>query len=92
MRIRTFCHKGLRRFYESGDRVALPQQLIVRIIDTLAVIEAVPHVTRIGTLPKLRLHRVKGNLSGFCSVSVSDNWRIILPMAEEECFDIGLAC
>jgi proteic killer suppression protein len=90
MRIRTFCHKGLRRFYESGDRVALPQQLIVRIIDTLAVIEAVPHVTRIGTLPGLRLHRLKGNLSGFWSVSISGNWRIIFRVDGEEVFDLDL--
>jgi len=90
MRIRSFRHKGLRRLYEVGDRVGLPQNLIVRIIDALAVIEAVPHVTRIGTLPGLRLHRLKGDLSGFWSVSISGNWRIIFRVDGEEVFDLDL--
>jgi proteic killer suppression protein len=90
MRIRTFRHKGLRRLYETGDRVGLAQNLITRIIDVLAVMEAVPHVTRIGTLPGLRLHRLKGDRSGLWSVSISGNWRIVFRVDGEEVFDLDL--
>jgi proteic killer suppression protein len=90
MRIRTFRHKGLRRLYEVGDRTGVSQKLVVRIVDVLAIVEAVPHVTRIATFPGLRLHRLKGDLAGFWSVSVSGNWRIIFRVDGDEVCDLDL--
>jgi len=73
MRIRTFRHKGLRRLYESGEDRGVPSTLLTRIVDILAIIEAAPSVARIATFPGLRVHRLKGDLAGFWSVSVSGN-------------------
>lgn len=63
---------------------------LIRIIDVLAIINAAPHVTRIGTLPGLRVHRLKGRLAGFWSVSISGNWRIIFRVEGQEAFDVDL--
>jgi proteic killer suppression protein len=88
MRIRTFRHKGLRRLYESGDRRGVSPALAARIVDILAILDAAPNVSRIGTFPGLRLHRLKGDLAEFWSLSVSGNWRVIFRV--EEVFDVDL--
>jgi proteic killer suppression protein len=64
--------------------------LQIRIVDILAIIEAAPNVERIGTFPGLRLHRLKGRLAAFWSVSVSGNWRIVFREDAGEVFDIDL--
>jgi proteic killer suppression protein len=90
MRIRTFRHKGLRRLYESGDRRGVSPALAARIVDILAILDAAPNVSRIGTFPGLRLHRLKGDLAEFWSLSVSGNWRVIFRVEAGEVFDVDL--
>ena len=79
MRIRGFRHKGLGRLYERGDGRGVPSTLLTRVVDILAIIEAAPSVARMETFPGLRVHRLKGDRTGFWSVSVSGNWRIVFP-------------
>jgi toxin HigB-1 len=90
MRIRTFRHKGLRRLYETGDGRGVPSTLLVRAVDIIAIMEAAPNVSQIGTFPGLRLHRLKGDRSNFWSLSVSGNWRIVFRVEAGEIFDIDL--
>jgi len=90
MRIRTFRHKGLRRLYEDNDRRRIPSALVIRVVDIMAIIEAAPNASRIATFPGLRLHRLKGDLADFWSVSISGNWRIIFRIEAGEIFDIDL--
>jgi proteic killer suppression protein len=90
MRIRTFRHKGLRRLYEVDDSRGVPSTLVLRINDIMAIIEAAPNVSRIDTFPGLRLHRLKGKLADFWSVSVSGNWRIIFRVEAGEVLDLDL--
>jgi proteic killer suppression protein len=90
MHIRSFRHKGLRRLYQIGDGRGVSSTFQARIVDILAVIEAAPNVTRIGTFPGLRLHRLKGDLTNFWSVPVSGNWRIVFREELGEVFDLDL--
>jgi proteic killer suppression protein len=90
MHIRTFRHKGLRRLHETGDGRGVASTLLTRIVDILGIIEAAPNVTRIATFPGLRVHRLKGDLAAFWSVSVSGNWRIIFRVDAGEAFDLDL--
>jgi proteic killer suppression protein len=90
MRIRSFRHKGLRRLYQTGDGRGVLSTLQARIVDILAIIEAAPNVTKIGTFPGLRVHRLKGDLANFWSVSVSGNWRIVFREELGEVFDLDL--
>jgi proteic killer suppression protein len=61
-----------------------------RIVDIIAIIEAAPNATRMQTFPGLRVHRLKGNLAGFWSISVSGNWRIVFREDAGEAFDLDL--
>ena len=60
-----------------------------RIRDVLA------HLDRAETprdldLPGYRLHALKGDLKGYRSVTISDNWRIIFRFDEGDAFDVDL--
>ena len=90
MNIRNFRHKALRRLYEEDQRSGLPQKLVTRISDILAIIQVAPKVSRLATFPGLRLHRLKGDLAGFWSISVSGNWRIVFRVEHDEVWDIDL--
>jgi toxin HigB-1 len=90
MLIRGFRHKGLRRLYQTGDGRGISSTLRTRIVDILAIMEAAPDVARIGTFSGLRLHRLKGDLADFWSVSVSGNWRIVFRDEAGELFDVDL--
>jgi toxin HigB-1 len=73
-----------------GDRRGVPSTLVTRILDAVAILEASPNVPAIGTFPGLRLHRLKGELAEFWSVSVSGNWRMIFRIEAGEVWDIDL--
>jgi proteic killer suppression protein len=39
-------------------------------------------------LPSLRLHALKGDLSGFWAVTVRANWRIVFRFDGQDAFDV----
>ena len=87
--ISSFKHRGLKRFYERDDPSGIrpdmrePVQRILTLLDAAAEPEALD-------LPRLRLHRLKGNLAGFCAVTVRANWRITFRFQGTDAFDVDL--
>lgn len=73
--IKSFRHKGLKRFYQSGrtggiqPRHGKRLRMQLAALDTAAVIEDMD-------IPGFRLHRLKGEASGRWSIRVSGNWRV----------------
>jgi proteic killer suppression protein len=80
--IRSIRHRGLRRLYESGDESKLKQDQLPRIRRILAVLDASTKPADMD-LPGWRLHRLRGDLRGYYSVSVSGNWRLIFKFDRE---------
>ena len=74
--IQSFRHKGLRRLYESDDHRGLRADQADRLRRILARLDAASAATDMD-LPGYRLHPLKGDLSGFHSVTVSGNWRVV---------------
>jgi proteic killer suppression protein len=87
--IRSFRHKGLKRFAESGDRSLLRQDLVVRIQTILSALDTAPRLEAMNH-PSLRLHPLKGDLKGFWAVTVRANWRLIFRFANGDAFDVDL--
>jgi toxin HigB-1 len=88
--IKNFRHRGLERFYERGDGRGLQQDMVGRIRRTLSILENAKAIEDVNMLPGMRLHRLKGELAGFWSVSVSGNWRIVFRFSEDGAFDVDL--
>lgn len=87
--IRSFRHRGLRRFHERGDRSLLPSAQLARIERILDRLDEAtgPEMMRI---PGWRLHRLRGDLREFWSVRVSGNWRIIFRFEGTDVVDVDL--
>jgi proteic killer suppression protein len=82
-------HRGLRRFFEDGDRSRLSPEQIEKIAVILARLDAAEQIEEMN-VPGFRLHRLTGKLRGFWSVTVSANWRIIFRFGDGKASDVNL--
>jgi len=73
--IKSFKHKGLKRFFETGSVAGVNpshhQKLRIRLtaLDTATMLEDMD-------LPGFRLHPLKGDKQRIWTIDVSKNWRI----------------
>lgn len=85
--IESIRHKGLLKFYTEGNGSKLPSQYlrkINRILDILDSISCVEDILAIGS----GVHKLKGGLSKFWSVSVTPNYRIIFQFDGQNIQDV----
>ena len=87
--IRSFRHRGLRRFYERGDPSRLRADQADRIAIALADLDAARKPSDLD-LPGYRLHPLRGDLKGFWSISISANWRIIFRFEDGDVSHVDL--
>lgn len=87
--IRSFRHKGLKLLFEKGDRRKLRSDHVNKLKRVLARLEEASEVGDMG-LPGLHLHPLKGKLSGYWSVAVSGNWRVIFRFRDGHASDVDL--
>ena len=73
--IRSFKHKGLARFFETGSKSGIQSQHAERLRLILGRLNAAGTPEDMG-LPGLRLHPLKGPRKGTWAVWVSGNWRV----------------
>jgi proteic killer suppression protein len=74
--IKSFQHKGLRGFYETGSTRGIRADHAKRLSRMLQFMDRATHPRDLD-LPGWRLHSLKGELSEYWSLSVSGNWRVI---------------
>ena len=87
--IRSFKHRGLKRLYERGDRSGIRPDLLDTVRDILVRLDQAD-TPQAMNLPGYRLHPLKGALTGFWSVTVRANWRIVFRLHNAEAFDVEL--
>lgn len=73
--IKSLRHKGLRRFFESGDTSGVQASHTRRLRMQLAALDTASSIKDMD-VAGFRLHPLKGNRQGRWSISVSANWRI----------------
>ncbi|HEX8586907.1 type II toxin-antitoxin system RelE/ParE family toxin [Pseudomonas sp.] len=81
--IRTFKHKGLRAFFETGSTKGIRPDHAKRLSQLLGVMAFARNANDLD-IPGFRLHPLRGDLIGFWSVSVSGNWRIIFRFIDND--------
>lgn len=87
--IRSFRHRGLKRLYAHGEGRGIRADLVDRIEEILTILDNAVSPYELG-LPGYRLHPLKGDMTGFWSVTVRANWRIVFRFEGEDAFDVGL--
>lgn len=73
--IKSFKHKGLKLFFESGKVTGIQTKHTKKLRMQLAAIDTA-HVIEDVDLPGFKLHPLRGNWSGVWSITVSGNWRV----------------
>ncbi len=87
--IKSFRHKGLKDFFESGSKRGISPDLAARIGRRLDVLNAAQQSMDINA-HGFGLHRLKGDRHNEWAISVSGNWRITFRFAKGDVFDISL--
>lgn len=73
--IRSFRHKGLKKFYESGTVVGIQPHHAKRLRMLLVALDTSLSIEDMD-IPGFRLHPLKGTESGRWSIWVNGNWRL----------------
>lgn len=73
--IRSFRHKGLKKFFESGTVAGIQPHHAKRLRMLLAALDTAQSIEDID-IPGFRLHPLKGKERGRWSVWVNGNWRL----------------
>ena len=74
--IKSFHHKGLRVFYETGSTRGITAAHAKRLARMLSLMDNACAPDELD-IPGWRLHALHGKLQGFWSLTVSGNWRVI---------------
>ena len=73
--IKSFKHKGLKKFFETGSLAGIQANHTNRLRMQLTALDTAQTIDDMD-VPGFRLHSLKGDRSGIWSISVNDNWRI----------------
>ena len=87
--IKSFRHKGLKDFFETGSRRGLTSELATRVRVRLDVIDAAKTIADIN-LPGFRLHELKGRRAGTWSIRVTGNRRLTFKFRDGHAYDLEL--
>ncbi len=83
--IRSFRHKGLLRFFETGSTAGIQPSHAKRVQMILAALNTAGGVEDMRT-DRFRLHALKGSAQGRWSVWVNGNWRITFEFHESHAY------
>jgi proteic killer suppression protein len=87
--IRRFRHKGVERFFQSGDTRGINAQHAARLRRLLTTLNTSTGPAGMN-LPGYRLHPLTGDRAGQWAVSVSGNWRLAFEFEGEDATDVDL--
>ena len=86
--IKSFKHKGLKKFYEIGSKQGIQAQHAPKLRMQLAALDSALVLEDLD-IPGYRLHELKGNRKGICSISVNGNWRITFEFVDGNIFIVN---
>ena len=87
--LKSFKHKGLERFFTSGNFKGIPARSADRIERLLDLLDACVTPTDMN-LPGFRFHELKGDRKGTYSITVTANYRITFSFKGEDATEIDL--
>ena len=91
--IRSFADEPAAAVWADGPASALrrvPPEVRARARRKLAVLHSAESLDAVGALPGTRLEALRGDLAGFWSIRVNDQWRIVFRWTKGEAADVRL--
>ena len=82
MQVESIAHKGLKRFFETGNAKGLVGD-VSRLRKMLAYIVAASDLDELATPPNYGLHELSGDRAGTWSMTVTRNWRLTFRLKKD---------
>ena len=83
--IKSFKHKGLEKFYESGSTKGIQANLARKLRVQLAALDTAQSMDDMD-IPGYRLHQLTGDRRGIWTITVNANWRLTFEFEEGNVF------
>ena len=81
--IKSFRHKGLQRFFETGNKSGIQAAHASKLRLQLAALDQAVKPEDLSA-PSWALHPLKGELKGHWALTVNGNWRLVFSFAGED--------
>jgi len=90
--IRSFVHKGLKKFYTKDSAKSLPPDTVDKLRKMLAFLDDMQDPEELRALAAWKVHTLTGDRKGTWSLSVTRNRRLTfrVDIAEREIYDVNL--
>ncbi len=83
--IKSFRHKGLQRYFETGSKAGIQVEHEARLKMRLTALDTATCIEDMN-LPGFRLHQLKGDRKGLWAIDVNRNWRIVFAFEQGNAF------
>ncbi len=81
--IKSWQHKGLKKFYETGSKSGIIASHTKRLKLILQMLNAANTPDKLNQ-PGMNFHPLKGKLKGFYAITVRANWRVIYKFENDD--------
>ncbi len=88
--IRSFGDKQTAKIYQGDRSRTLPADIQPRANMKLIRIDQATQLEQLMLPPSNRLETLAGNLKGFCSIRINQQWRIVFRWQEGDAFDVKI--
>jgi proteic killer suppression protein len=79
--IKSFKHKGLKKFYETGSTKGIQAGHAEKLRMQLAALDTAHFIDDLN-IPGYRLHQLKGSRKDIWSITVNVNWRMTFEFSD----------
>lgn len=86
--IKSFRHKGLQKFFETGSTAGIQAVHSQKLRMRLAALETATSLNDID-IPGFRLHPLKGEMQEFWAITVSKNWRLTFQFTDGDVYFVN---
>ncbi|MCP4552875.1 MAG: Killer protein [Bacteroidetes bacterium] len=86
--IKSFKHKGLKRFFTKGSAAGINPKHALRLEERLQALHTALSIKDMD-IPGWRLHSLKGDRAGLWAVDVSGNWRVVFEFKDGHAYVIN---
>lgn len=74
--IKTWMHKGLKKFFETGSTAGIQTKHAAKLSNILGLLNDAEDISDM-RIPGYDLHPLKGDKKGLWAVKVNGNWRVV---------------
>ncbi|MCD6585456.1 MAG: type II toxin-antitoxin system RelE/ParE family toxin [Desulfobacteraceae bacterium] len=83
--IKSFKHKGLKRYYETGSMTGIQPSHKKKLRLQLTALDTATCINDMD-IPGFKLHPLKGNRKNIWSIEVSGNWRVTFQFKDSNAY------